>query len=145
MITRHKQRVDDILHSESLNLHPAENQAAKIFAKWLTEHPEYSADNVDMRIDSYEREEDYFGNGGGYDKYVRIYQTREESDEEYAARIKKEEDDLFADFDKETRASVYKLIQDMGIYHCFISDEIRSKVEEITSGVNAVVRKCLKR
>ena len=53
MITRYKQHVDDILFSQSLNLYPAENQAAKIFVKWLSEHPEYSADDVDMRIDSY--------------------------------------------------------------------------------------------
>ena len=60
MITRYKMQVDDILHSESLNCYPAENQAAKIFAKWLKKHPEHSPDDVDMRIDSYEREEDYY-------------------------------------------------------------------------------------
>lgn len=60
IITRYPYQVDDILHSESLNCHPAENQAAKIFVKWLKEHPEFNEIDVDMRIDSREREEDYY-------------------------------------------------------------------------------------
>lgn len=139
MITRYKQRVDDILYSESLNLYPAENQAAKIFAKWLTEHPEYSADDVNMRIDSYEREEDYYGNGGGYDRYIRIYQTREETDKEYEARIKKGESESLDKFKEKVRFLITDLIHDFDIYPNMVSDAITAHTNDIENAVMEVV------
>lgn len=143
MVTRYKQHVDDILLSKSLNLYPAENQAAKIFAKWLSEHPEYSADDVDMRIDSYEREEDYHGNGGGYDRYVRIFKRRKETDAELAARIKDEEDKVFEKFTRDVHAAIGELILNLSVYPNVVSDVITAKINEIESGIIDHTRKCL--
>ena len=98
MVDRNFQHKEDILFSQSLNLYPAENQAAKIFVEWLRAHPEYTSKEVDMRIDSYEREEDHYGNGGGYDQYVRIYKRREETQDEHNARIKQEEDKYYEEY-----------------------------------------------
>lgn len=140
MITRYKQHVDDILFSQSLNLYPAENQAAKIFAKWLSEHPEYSADDVDMRIDSYEREEDYYGNGGGYDNYVRIFKRRKETDSEYDARIAKEESESLDKFRNGLRHIIIDLIHDFNIYPNLVSDAITAHTNNIENAVMDIVK-----
>lgn len=139
MITRYKQHVDDILFSQSLNLYPAENQAAKIFAKWLSEHPEYSADDVDMRIDSYEREEDHYGNGGGWDQYVRIFKRREETQAEYDARIIEEEKKCLDKFRVALRKNIGELIQDFHIYPNLVSDDITSHINMLEEDVMAIV------
>ena len=143
MITRYKLPVSDVLYSESLTCYPAESQAAKIFAKWLKEHPEVSPDDVEMRIDSYEREEDYYGNGGGYDKYVRIFKRREETQSEYDERIKREENAYFENFRNHVYGHVAELIRDLSIYPNMVSDEISNKRKEIVSGIMEVVHKCL--
>lgn len=139
MITRYKMKVDDILFSQSLNCYPAENQAAKIFAKWLSEHPEYSADDVDMRIDSYEREEDYHGNGGGWDQYVRIFRRREETQAEYDARIAKGEAESLDKFKEKLRFLITDLIHDFSIYHNMVSDAITAHTNEIENAVMEIV------
>lgn len=136
--------MDDILHSESLNCHPAENQAAKIFVKWLKEHPEFNEIDVDMRIDSREREEDYYGNGGGYDKYVRIFKRRKETKEEYEARINSEEEEKFDDFYKHVRRSVSDLIRELNLYPNVVSNEITAKTDEIVNAIIKDARRCLK-
>ena len=140
MITRYKQHVDDILFSQSLNLYPAENQAAKIFVKWLSEHPEYSADDVDMRIDSYEREEDYHGNGGGYDNYVRIFKRRKETDSEYDVRIAKEESESLDKFRNGLRHIIIDLIHDFNIYPNLVSDAITAHTNNIENAVMDIVK-----
>lgn len=140
MITRYKQHVDDILFSQSLNLYPAENQAAKIFAKWLSEHPEYLADDVDMRIDSYEREEDYYGNGGGYDRYVRIFKRREETQAEYDARIAKGEAESLDKFKEKLRFLITDLIHDFSIYPNMVSDAITAHTNDIENAVMDIVK-----
>ena len=139
MITRYKMKVDDILFSQSLNCYPAENQAAKIFAKWLSEHPEYSADDVDMRIDSYEREEDYHGNGGGWDQYVRIFKRREETQAEYDARIAKGETESLDKFKENLRFLITDLIHDFSIYPNMVSDAITAHTNEIENAVMEIV------
>lgn len=143
MITRHQLPVADTLHSESLNCYPAENQAAKIFVKWLKDHPEYQESDVDMRIDSYKREEDYHGNGGGYDRYVRIFKRRDETHEEYESRIKREEDEIFDDFSRNVRSCVSDLIRELNIYPNVVSAEITAKTDEIVNAINADARRCL--
>lgn len=143
MINRNILHVDDILYSESLNCHPAENQAAKIFVKWLKDHPEYQESDVDLRIDSYEREEDYYGNGGGFDRYVRIIKRREETTEEHVARIKREEDEKFNDFNRKVYRCVSDLIRELSLYHNIVSDEITEKTNEIVNAINADARRCL--
>ena len=108
MVTRNLMNVDDNLYSQLLNCYPPENQAAKIFAKWLADHPEYQISDVDMKIEAIKREEDYYGNGGGYDRYIHIFKRREETKEEYDARIKKEEDEKIAEFS----AKVYRCVSE---------------------------------
>ena len=144
IITRYPYQVDDILHSEQLNCHPAESQAAKIFVKWLKEHPEYNETDVDMRIDAREREEDYHGNGGGYDYCMQIYKRREETKEEYEARINREEDEKFDDFNKHVRRSVSDLIRELNLYPNLVSDEITAKTDEIVNAIIKDARQCLK-
>ena len=144
IITRYPYQVDDILHSEQLNCHPAESQAAKIFVKWLKEHPEYNETDVDMRIVAREREEDYHGNGGGYDYCMQIYKRREETKEECQARINREEDEKFDDFNKHVRRSVSDLIRELNLYPNLVSDEITAKTDEIVNTIIKDARQCLK-
>ena len=139
MVSRNKQIIRDTLYSEALNCYPPENQAAKIFAKWLTEHPEFTVNDVDMYIDSHKREEDYYGNGGGYDRYVRIFKCREETDDEYNARIAEEEAEAMNTFRGVLKGAIHKLINDFNIYHCMVSDEITDHVNRIETDVMSTV------
>lgn len=139
MVTRNKQQLSDVLYSKSLNLYPAENQAAKIFAKWLAEHPEYSVNDVDMRIDSYEREEDHYGNGGGSDQYVRIVKHREETDSELKERIANEESECLEKFRKELHHIIVDLIHDFSIYPNMVSSAITAHTNDIEGAVMEVV------
>lgn len=144
MVTRNVMSVKDILHTESLNCYPPENQAAKIFAKWLADHPEYQISDVDMEIESVEREEDYYGNGGGYDRYIHIFKCREETKDEYDARIKKEEDEKITEFSTKVYRCVSDLIRQLNIYPNVVSQEITDKENEIMHSINEVVRQSLK-
>ena len=139
MITRHKIEVKDILHSQLLTLYPPENQAAKIFVEWLKEHPEYSVKDVDMRIDSYERQEDYYGNGGGCTEYVRIFKRREETQEECDARIIEEEKKCLDKFRVTLRKNIGELIQDFNIYPNLVSDDITNHINMLEEDIMAIV------
>ncbi len=143
MVSRNLMDVNDNLHSQLLTCYPHENQAAKIYAQWLKDHPEENMSDINMRIDSYEREEDHYGNGGGYDRYVRIYKTRKETQEEYDARIKREEEFHLKEFEVDVRRNLSDLIHNLNIYPNRVSKEITDKENEIINGINEVVRKCL--
>lgn len=140
MITRYKIHVTDLLYSKKLDSNQAESQAAKIFAKWLKEHPKYSADDVDMCIKSYGQEEDYMGHFGHISKYIRIFQQREETDSEYNARIAKEESRCFDKFRNELHYKIKDLINDFSIYPNMDSDEIDAHVNNIENAVMDVVK-----
>lgn len=84
----------DILFSKRLCCYPAVEEAAKEFAKFISEHPEYSVDDVRCFIEETEREEDHYGNGGGIDRTLIIYKERLETQEEYNNRIRVEEDNI---------------------------------------------------
>lgn len=84
----------EILFSKRLCCYPAVEEAAKEFAKFISEHPEYSVDDVRCFIEEKEREEDHYGNGGGIDRTLIIYKERLETQDEYNARIRVEEDNI---------------------------------------------------
>lgn len=138
-VLRYKLHVTDTLYSKSLDTYPEESQAAKIFAKWLKEHPEYS--EVDMCIKSYEQEEDYMGHFGGTKKYIRIFKWREETDSEYGARIAKEESEALDKFRNKLYFIIKDLINDFSIYPNMDSDEIDAHVNNIENAVMDVVKK----
>lgn len=140
MITRDKIQKDIILYSEPLNCYPIEQQAAHIYIKWLQENPNYSMDTVNMRIDYRERDEDAHGNGGGYEKYVRIYQVREETQEEYDSRITQEEHILLEGFHRKLRSSLQKLVEDLNMYSVL---ESRQKVTEYLDSMDETIMRTL--
>lgn len=140
MIIRYKIHVTDLLYSKKLDSSQAESQAAKIFAKWLKEHPKYSVDDVDMCIKSYGQEEDYMGHFGHISKYVRIFKRREETDSEYNARIAKEESEALDKFRNKLYFIIKDLINDFSIYPNMDSDEIDAHVNNIENAVMDVVK-----
>ena len=89
-----KQNVKEELFRKHLSCWPPENEAAKLYHMFLKEHPEYEDVPIRCMIDSKEREEDHYGNGGGVERTLIIYKEREETDEEYDRRIKECEDQL---------------------------------------------------
>lgn len=106
----------------------------------VKKHPEHSPDDVDMRIDSYEREEDHYGNGGGWDQYVRIFKRREETDSEYEARIAKGEAESLDKFKEKLRFLITDLIHDFSIYPNMVSDAITAHTNDIENAVMDVVK-----
>lgn len=139
-VLRYKIHVKDLLYSKELDTYPEESQAAKIFAKWLKEHPEYSADDVDMCIKLYGEEEDYMGHFGHISKYVRIFKRHRETDSEYNARIAKEESEALDKFRNKLYFIVKDLINDFSIYPNIDSDEIDAHVNNIENAVMDVVK-----
>jgi hypothetical protein len=139
-VLRYKLQVTDTLYSKKLDSSQAESQAAKIFAKWLKEHPKYSVDDVDMCIKSYGQEEDYMGHFGHISKYVRIFKRREETDSEYNARIAKEESEALDKFRNKLYFIIKDLINDFSIYPNMDSDEIDAHVNSIENAVMDIVK-----
>lgn len=139
-VLRYKIHVKDLLYSKELDTYPEESQAAKIFAKWLKEHPEYSTDDVDMCIKSYGEEEDYMGHFGHISKYVRIFKRHRETDSEYDARIAKEESEALDKFRNKLYFIIKDLINDFSIYPNTDSDEIDARVNSIEDAVMNVVK-----
>ena len=140
MITRDKIQKTITLYEKRLDLNSAKSQAAEIFAKWLKEHPKYSSDDVDMRIDSYGKEEDYMGHFGHISKYICIFQWHKETDSEYDARIAEEESEILDEFRDELRNNIEDLIHDFNIYPNMESDEIDAHVNDIENAVMDIVK-----
>ena len=139
-VLRYKIHVKDLLYSKKLDTYPEESQAAKIFAKWLKEHPEYSTDDVDMCIKKYGQEEDYMGHFGHTSKYVRIFKRREETNSEYNARIAKEESEALDKFRNELHYNIKDLIREFSIYPNMDSDDITAHVNDIEDAVMDIVK-----
>lgn len=144
LISRNRKQVVETLYSKHLCCYPAENEASKLFVKWLKEHPEYSVDDVDMEINTIEREEDYYGNGGGVDNTMVIYKTHEETDEEYEKRINEQEKDALDSFMHNVGCEVLDLIQKFNIYPNLYSDAIEAHKKEITDAIFDVVKNKIK-
>ena len=68
-----------------------EYDAAKAYHEYLTAHPEKEPDEVKMEIEWEEIEEDRYGHGGYEVAWVQLYEERDETDEEYEARIEQAE------------------------------------------------------
>lgn len=139
MVDRRKLEIPEILFSKRLNCYPAENQAAKIFSQWLSDNPQYTIKDVNLRIDSYKEEEDYYGNGGGCERIMRIFKTREETQEEYEKRIKSEEEVCFNRFRDAVYKDVADLVRRMSIFPNVVSNEVCQKRDEILNEIMNVV------
>lgn len=95
MVNRNRKMVRDVLYTERINLYPAENQAAKIYAKYMAEHPELDMKDISLNIDEEEREEDHYGNGGGIERTAVVCRSHEETSWEFNQRVQQEEDELY--------------------------------------------------
>lgn len=95
MIWREHKIFNETVFSKRLCLCDYVDEAAKIFVKYLGEHPEESVKTLNMRIDSEEQEEDHYGNGGGWEHTCVIYRNVEETDTECNLRVLNEEEELF--------------------------------------------------
>lgn len=110
----------ETLFSKRLCCYPAVEEAAKEFAKFISEHPEYSVDDVRCFIEEKEREEDHYGNNGGIDRTLIIYKERLETQEEYNTRIRVEEDNIICRL-KGLFDTVFKSVKNMT--ECLPSDQ----------------------
>lgn len=126
-------KVKQILFQKSLCCYPPEEEAAKLFHKFLLDHPEHNIDEIKCKIDSVEREEDYYGNGGGYDNTLTIYTYRNETKEELEKRIKEKENmiinKVWEDFNK-ALFSLDKYCKDLEI------ESIRRIYDKITENLD---------
>lgn len=108
--------VKDILYTKLLNCYPPENQAAKLFATFLKEHPEYNINDIDCEIQEIKEEEDHYGNGGGYKRTLYIFRNRKETEEEYKTRIKINEDLIITNYTKAMQNVLSGLKSDVSKY-----------------------------
>ena len=104
---------EEVLLRKSLNCYPAENQAAKIYHEFIINHPELNIKDVDCRIESVEREEDYYGNGGGYDRTLIIFTRRKESETERNERIKTYENQILEKYELSISDLLRNMVHDI--------------------------------
>ena len=102
-INRKRLEFQDVMLEKRLCTCNWPEEAAKIYMKYLEEHPE-DRDIVKMRVDEHEEEEDYYGNGGGIRRRLIIYKIVEETDEQYLKRIELAEDRLLEEYNIYTKA-----------------------------------------
>ena len=86
-----------ILYSKSLCTFPYETEIVRLYAKFMKEHPELSEEEVRCAVYEVDTEEDYYGNGGGTERILKIYVEKEEDDDEYKSRMRKYEDNIIDD------------------------------------------------
>lgn len=114
-MNRGRLEIRNVLKKKELSTTAYESEAAKIFIKYLREHPEMNEDDVDMRIDTWEEEEDHYGHGGGICHAVVIYTTREETDEEHNTRVAQEEQEIIKKHAPIIKNAVNELRWDMNL------------------------------
>ena len=114
-IDRSYKKRKNVLFSKLLvTIHP-EDEAAKLFMEFMKEHPELSIHDTFMEIETEEVEEDYYGNGGGYEHRCRVYQWEQESQQEHDGRIKEEKDKILGWYLNEVRKLTRNLVRELGI------------------------------
>ena len=119
-----KLSVEEVLLRKNLCCYPPENEAAKYYHKFLLEHPEYDNNDTKCRIDSVERQEDHYGNGGGYDNTLIIFRYREESDSEYNKRIEQKECNVINDYNNKFN----NVLRDLKVELRYLPDSSKEKI-----------------
>ena len=142
MIWREHKIFTETVFSKSLCLCDYVDEAAKIFVKYLEEHPEESVKTLNMRIDSEEQEEDHYGNGGGWEHTCVIYRKVEETDTECNLRVLNEEEGIFDKGAEEIVAAVHRTISD--VYGYFKNEDKTLVEESINRLFDKVKKKMLK-
>ena len=108
-IDREKRTMRDVVFSKRLSCIPHEEYAAKYFHEYVINHPEEDVKNLHCEIEKVEREEDHYGNGGGYDYTFIIFKEREENPSEYAERVSHAEFKLIDSYMKALKTLTKKL------------------------------------
>lgn len=108
-IDRRKHTVKDVVFSKRLCSLPFEEYAAKYFHEYVLAHPNENVNDLHCEIVVEEREEDHYGNGGGYDHTFQIYKEREESMNEYTERVAQDEFKMIDSYMKALKGMTSKL------------------------------------
>lgn len=133
MVNRNRKKVRDVLYTERINLYPAENQAAKIYAKYMAEHPELDMKDISLNIDEEEREKDYYGNGGDIERTAIVCRSHEETSWEFNQRVQQEEDEVYIKLSNKL-ANVFKDFYYEFDFSCVEPenmDRVRQRLENI--------------
>lgn len=93
-VDRRKEETYDVLYSSGISTYPTDIDVSRKYAKFLREHPEINEDDINILIESDEREEDYYGHGGGTVHTLNIVKYRPETDKEYSDRVQKQEKEV---------------------------------------------------
>lgn len=129
-VNRSRRCVQNVLFSKRLCTYPPENEAARLYVKFLKDN-QYAPEDVEMRIKSEEREENYYGNGGGIENTVEIYQMREESDKEMTARIASEESDVYSFYKSVLESELRLMCYSMGVIATsWDYEDVQKKISE---------------
>lgn len=105
-----------------------EEEAAKLFIKYLKEHPNENEDELHFNIKKIEREEDHYGNGGGTYRYLNIYKEVEEDDTQFNMRVYEYEKQLYTVFEKHLGELVYNYL-DKKLYGLSKDEQDKVKAE----------------
>ena len=143
VVSRRKQDTYDLLFSKQLCTYPYQKETIQLYKQFVKDHPEINEDELDMDVICTEREEDYYGNGGGVDREFRIVRYREETDEEVKKRVEKEEKEVYDQYLPKIEYAVKDIVEALT---CFTHDKNEKKVyiDDIQKKINDFVSKTLK-
>lgn len=85
--SRNCQYKEIVLRREDISTYPKEEGAARVYARYMNEHPQLDMDDIKLRIESEEVEEDHYGNGGGVYHTAIIYTEASETKDEIENRV----------------------------------------------------------
>ena len=128
MKKRYKRR-EEIIFSQSISTYPYEEGAAKLYASFMKNNPQLEGEEIHCRVDKKEREEDYYGNGGGVEYTLIIFRWVKETEEQYQERQKAFINDTLNKF----REGIFFPVRNLRS-ECYDIDD----VEKIREGANRI-------
>jgi len=142
-VDRRKQDTYDLLFSKQLCTYPYQKETIQLYKQFVKDHPEINEDELDMDVICTEREEDYYGNGGGEDREFRIIRYREETDEEVKKRVEKEEKEVYDKYLPKIKYAVKDIAEAM-TWLTHDKNENKKYIDKIRKKINDTVLKTLK-
>ena len=139
-VYREKLSLEEPVYSERLRTTELATEAAKIYIKWIKDHPEEDENTVDMCVKSMDEPEDAWGNPGYKVHSVCIYKKRKETEEEFHRRIEREENYILDSFQEKLFHDVHDLLNDYEIYSSCQYKKLESHRDRIVDLIMNTIR-----
>ena len=114
--------IEETLETKRLCTIQRENESARFFVSFLRQHPEYTENDIQIKISA----DGFTGRENKIIYYAIIYRTREENDDEFNKRLTKLEDDIVNKFNDCFFKSLYTMMDNTVISN--LPDESKERI-----------------